>query len=97
MREDRRSLIDLLCGTTVIYAWDAKSYQMASNEIARESPYGGVNIESATFSDDDDSYSEGIPLVPSSSRQSRSRPVKSRASNRVPRSPEEGMHFARAD
>lgn len=46
VRDDRRSIIDLICGTTVIYAWDAKRYRLAEEDIAKDMPFG--DLESQT-------------------------------------------------
>ena len=53
IREDRRSLIDIFCSTTVIYAWDAKSFRMASEEMRKEAPYGDLDFESLHFDDEE--------------------------------------------
>ncbi|CAB9529168.1 expressed unknown protein [Seminavis robusta] len=58
VREDRRGLADLLCGTTVIYAWDAKSYSMAADEMSREDLFGGLDFASMDFGDSDDLESQ---------------------------------------
>ena len=54
IREDRRSLIDYFCSTTVIYAWDAKSFRMASDEMKKESAFGDMGFES----DEEESIAE---------------------------------------
>ena len=72
-REDRRGIIDLLCGTTVIYAWDAKSYRMASDELAKESPFGGLDFDALDFDDPDEMESQGGSLVGSPTLTKRKR------------------------
>ncbi|CAB9511169.1 expressed unknown protein [Seminavis robusta] len=58
IREDRRGLADLLCGTTIIYAWDAKSYRMATDEMSREDQFGGLDFASMDFGGTDDLESQ---------------------------------------
>jgi len=38
------ALVDLFCGTTVIYAWDAKSYQLASEDFANDMPVSAAKL-----------------------------------------------------
>lgn len=42
MRDDRRGINDLIVGTTVIYAWDAKRYRLAEEENTRDMPFGDL-------------------------------------------------------
>jgi RDD family len=46
VRDDRRSIIDLICGTTVIYAWDAKRYRLAEEDLAKDMPFGDLESQS---------------------------------------------------
>lgn len=42
VRDDRRGINDLIVGTTVIYAWDAKRYRLAEEENTRDMPFGDL-------------------------------------------------------
>lgn len=70
IREDRRSLIDIFCSTTVIYAWDAKSFRMASDEMKKDAAFGDIGFES----DEEESVadSEWQSLTGSATRHSHS-------------------------
>lgn len=58
IREDRRGIIDLLCCTTVIYAWDAKRYVMASDELEKESGFQFESIHLGSSYDDEEDKEE---------------------------------------
>jgi len=42
LRDDRRGINDLIVGTTVIYAWDAKRYRLAEEAETSDMPFGDL-------------------------------------------------------